>query len=83
MNKKLTRVDPATKEEVDESLFEQELAALLNSHSKENDSDTPDFLLAEFLLGCLKVYTITSNKRDDWYSFDPKLWSLTNETTKE
>jgi hypothetical protein len=33
----------------------------------EQYSDTPDFLLAEFLKGCLTAYESTVQKRDKWY----------------
>ena len=32
-----------------ESQFQKELTALINEYSKENDSDTPDFILARYL----------------------------------
>lgn len=36
--------------------LKREIASVLNRHSIENRSDTPDFLLAEYMLGCLTVY---------------------------
>ena len=36
--------------------FKKELCELLNKYSKENESDTPDFILAEYLIGSLKVF---------------------------
>jgi hypothetical protein len=51
--------------------FERELESLINRHCKENESNTPDFLLAEYIQGCLKVYTETINKRDKWFDFKP------------
>jgi len=56
--------------EMDEncSTFESELTQLLNRYSKENDSNTPDFILAEFLIGQLKVFNETLQKREKWYS---------------
>ena len=35
--------------------FERELESLINRFSKENDSNTPDFILAQYLLGCLQA----------------------------
>lgn len=43
-----------------------DLAALLNRHSAENASGTPDFILAEFLFATLKAYNSTVVKRADW-----------------
>lgn len=46
----------------------EELASLLNRFSQENGSDTPDFLLSEYLLGCLAVWNTITVKRDSWYA---------------
>lgn len=51
--------------------FEKELESLINRHCKENDSNTPDFILAEYIQGCLKVYAGIINKRDKWFDFVP------------
>ncbi len=51
--------------------FQEELIDLLNRHSVENESDTPDFILAQVLLGCLKVWNDAVLKRDAWYGFRP------------
>jgi len=47
--------------------LEHELADMLNRHSAENDSNTPDFLLARYLMGCLDNWNATVKARDDWY----------------
>ena len=36
--------------------FHEELTALLNKYSKENGSNTPDFILALYLEKCLLAY---------------------------
>ncbi len=51
----------------DETDFVSELRALINRHSKENGSNTPDFILASYLNGCLMTFNATLNKRDRWY----------------
>ena len=43
------------------------LAALLNEFSEENESCTPDFILAEFLIGCLDAHGLATNRREVWY----------------
>jgi hypothetical protein len=43
-----------------------DLAAILNRMSRENASNTPDFLLADFMLGCLDVYERTLQQRERW-----------------
>ena len=52
--------------------FETELAHLINRHSIENASNTPDFLLAEYLMACLKAFAVTTEKRDVWYDGRPR-----------
>ena len=51
--------------------LEQELAAVLNRYSCENESNTPDFLLARFLLGCLRAWDESVRRRERWYGRDP------------
>jgi len=48
----------------------QALAATLNRFSAENGSNTPDFLLAEFLLGCLVAWDAAIKARERWYGRD-------------
>ncbi len=48
--------------------FAAELEMLINKHSKENESDTPDFILAEYILNCLKAFDHATNERTKWYS---------------
>jgi len=36
--------------------FKKELEGLINRLSMENGSDTPDYILAEYLTNCLKAY---------------------------
>ena len=36
--------------------FRKELEDLINRFSKENGSNTPDFILAEYLEGCLSNF---------------------------
>ena len=48
--------------------FQKELEELINSHSKENESNTPDFILATYLSGCLEAFNNAIKSRDKWYS---------------
>ena len=50
-----------------ESQFEKDLAALINEYSKENDSDTPDFILARYLNAVLDNYNAAVMDREQWY----------------
>jgi len=47
--------------------FRQDLKALINRHSVENGSDTPDSILADYLLGCLLVWDKAVRAREKWY----------------
>ena len=47
--------------------FERELAALLNRYSVENESNTPDFILAKYLQACLLAYAAAVGERERWY----------------
>ena len=49
------------------SEFQEELAALINKHSVENETDTPDFILAEYLSDCLDAFGNLMGKREAWY----------------
>ena len=48
-----------------------ELEALINKHSVENESDTPDFILAKYLGRCLDNWNETVTARDKWWGFKP------------
>lgn len=48
-------------------MLEQELSELLSRHSAENDSDTPDFILAQYLLGCLRAWNVGVQQRETWH----------------
>lgn len=47
--------------------FKKELCSLINSQSIENGSDTPDFILAEYLFNCLLAFENSTNARNRWY----------------
>ena len=50
-----------------ESQFQKDLAALINEYSKENDSDTPDFILARYLNAVLDNFNAAVMDREQWY----------------
>jgi hypothetical protein len=58
--------DPADPEPISK-VFLDELSALLNQHCLENGSNTPDFVLAQYLCGCLDNFNIASRRRERWY----------------
>lgn len=47
--------------------LKDELTALLNKHCRENASNTPDFILAEFMLTSLAAFEHASRSREKWY----------------
>ena len=47
--------------------FRKELTTLLNSYSRENDSNTPDYILAEYMLNCYSAFNNAVNARESWY----------------
>lgn len=49
-----------------ESRFRKELEILINCHSRENGSNTPDFILADYLADCLTAYDKAVTNRDMW-----------------
>ncbi len=46
--------------------FWKDLVSIINKHSIENLSDTPDFILAEYIMKCLDAFELASNKRMRW-----------------
>ncbi|MEK6879811.1 MAG: hypothetical protein AABY22_09405, partial [Nanoarchaeota archaeon] len=48
--------------------FKKELQILINRFSKENGSNTPDFILAEYLISCLENFNKTVMCRQKWYA---------------
>jgi hypothetical protein len=44
--------------------FQTELQALLHKYNKENISNTPDYLLADYIQQCLNALNNTINRRD-------------------
>lgn len=47
--------------------FEQELQELINRHSVENASNTPDFILAAYITGCLWSFNRAVQQRERWH----------------
>lgn len=49
------------------SEFIDDLARVLNKHSRENNSGTPDFILADYLLHALIAFETAISNREKWY----------------
>jgi len=51
----------------------KEIETSINRASAENGSNTPDFILAEFLLDCLAAFDKASRAREKWYGKELKI----------
>ena len=45
----------------------KQIEQVINSTSSENGSDTPDFILAEYLTDCLTAFDKATIAREKWY----------------
>ena len=50
--------------------FEKELRELINRHNEEGASNTPDFILAQYLEACLVAFNTATQQRETWYRRD-------------
>ena len=48
--------------------LEYKIEEAINLHSLEQYSDTPDFILAQYLRRCLDNFNETMQTRDKWYN---------------
>jgi hypothetical protein len=55
-----------------QSKFRKDIARVINRLSLENESNTPDFILAEYLTSCLRAFDNATNRREEWYGREPK-----------
>lgn len=51
--------------------FRKELEHLVNRQSIENGSNTPDFILADYLMNCLHAFDAAVARRERWYGRGP------------
>lgn len=51
----------------DNSSLLEEIEELINTHSRDQVSNTPDFILAEYLMECLKTFEMITQKRERWF----------------
>ncbi len=47
--------------------FRKELRNLINRYSIENESNTPDGILASYLISCLDAFNKAIKGREKWY----------------
>lgn len=55
---------------MEKTKLEERLKELLNSENREQDSDTPDFILAEYMMACLDAFELASNRREVFYGVE-------------
>ena len=48
--------------------FKKQLTKILDKYSQCAASDTPDFILAKYLISCLKAFEIACRERDCFYA---------------
>jgi hypothetical protein len=53
------------------SSFRNEIRHTINKWSQENGSNTPDFILVNYLLHCLLAFDDAVNAREQWYDRKP------------
>lgn len=51
----------------DGTSFTNELKKLISRYSEENRSNTPDFILANYLVACLDAFNASAQAREKWY----------------
>jgi len=52
--------------------FQISLEHLINRHCMENDSNTPDWILAQYMMSCLKAFNVATQQRENWHDRDPR-----------
>ncbi len=52
--------------------FREELRYLINRYSIENASNTPDFILGEYMQNCLNAFEVAVQQRETWYGRDAR-----------
>jgi hypothetical protein len=52
--------------------FQKELERLINCHSLENDSNTPDYVLAQYVMNCLFAFNEATRNREQHYGRPPR-----------
>lgn len=61
------------------SSLRSEIKRALNRASAENGSDTPDHILADYLIACLDAFDATTHARSAWYGHHQQIGALTTE----
>ena len=54
------------------SKLEKDIQHAINCCCAENDSNTPDWILAQYLIGALAAFNTAVQQRESWYGRDPR-----------
>jgi len=52
---------------MDKNELRQQIEQAINYCSAENGCDTPDFILAQYLVACLDAFDAAVNQRREWW----------------
>lgn len=64
--------------------LKDEIKNLLNKYSAEDESNTPDHVLAEYIANCLDAFDLAVNSRDSWYNISPEPgWEIRRDPVPE
>jgi hypothetical protein len=58
--------------EIIDSSFRDEPESIINRHNIEDGSNTPDFILADYLRDCLRAFNAATKERSRWYEHEPR-----------
>lgn len=47
--------------------FEKDLSVVLNKHSMDAGANTPDYVLARYLIRCLDNFREVNDERENWF----------------
>jgi hypothetical protein len=64
------------KMENDKADLRKEIEKAINTASAENGSNTPDFILAEYLISCLTAFDKAILARTKWHDFEKRSNSI-------
>lgn len=58
---------------INDAVLHEKIRKLLNENSRENVSNTPDFILATVMMNELIRFEVAVNARDKWYGCGHKI----------
>lgn len=64
----MSRLGKLIEQQAKRNAFVSDIAHVINCYSRENKSDTPDFILAEYVVDALEAYEQAARKRTEWGS---------------